>query len=104
MSRRAIDPGRCPARWLAPALALAVSACMSAVAPSGSAAPAPSELPSRSAAPKPLEGPSIAFHADPDGNDDFYLIGADGGGLRPLTRMAETVAFPYWSPDGSKID
>ena len=78
---------------------------MSAVAPSGSAAPSPSELPSRSAAPTPTRRGlgRIAFHADPDGNDDFYLIGADGGGLRPLTRMAETVAFPYWSPDGSKI-
>ncbi len=101
MSRRTFDPGRCLAGWLGVVLTVAVSACMPAVAPSVSAAPSPVELPSPD--PGPIEGPAIAFHADPDGNDDFYLIGADGSGLRPLTRMAETVAFPYWSPDGSKI-
>ncbi len=55
------------------------------------------------ASPAPITAPVIAFHADPDGNDDFYLVGADGAGLQPLTKHAETVAFPYWSPDGTKI-
>jgi Tol biopolymer transport system component len=70
--------------------------------------PTPSVLPTRATAqPTPstaaVAGPAIAFHADPNGNDDFYLIGADGSGLHALTMKAETVAFPYWSPDGSRI-
>jgi Tol biopolymer transport system component len=52
---------------------------------------------------QPIIGSVIAFHADPDGNDDFYLVRSDGSGLRPLTHKAETVAFPYWSPDGQEI-
>ncbi len=88
-------------------LAAVVATCLPAVAPSGSAGPSGSAAPSAvelpSADPAPIEGSAIAFHADPDGNDDFYLIGADGSGLRALTKNAETVAFPYWSPDGTKI-
>jgi TolB protein len=45
----------------------------------------------------------IAFHADPDGRDDFYLIRADGSALQQITDGAETVAFPYWSPGGDRI-
>jgi len=69
--------------------------------PGRSSDPGTTDRPSTSAA--PIVGDAIAFHADPDGHDDFYLIGADEGGLRALTNMAETVAFPYWSPDGSRI-
>ncbi|HEX5824008.1 MAG TPA: oligogalacturonate lyase family protein [Candidatus Limnocylindrales bacterium] len=63
----------------------------------------PVPVPPRPSAAAPIVGPAIAFHADPDGHDDFYLIAADGSGLRPLTTNAETVAFPFWSPDGSRI-
>ena len=89
------------AGWLTFAVAVAVAACSPTPAPSQPLRSA--EGTQRSPAPAPIAGPAIAFHADPDGNDDFYLIGADGGGLQPLTRKAETIAFPYWSPDGSKI-
>jgi len=75
--------------------------------PIGSGPPGPtagaSTTSPRATATKPISGPVIAFHADPDGHDGFYLIGADGSGLRPLTQPTETVAFPYWSPDGQEI-
>lgn len=45
----------------------------------------------------------IAFHSDPDGRDDFYVVRSDGTSLEQLTDGAETIAFPYWSPDGSRI-
>ena len=45
----------------------------------------------------------IAFHSDPDGHDDLYLVDADGAHLAQLTQRKEAVAFPYWSPDGSEI-
>jgi Tol biopolymer transport system component len=80
------------------ALAITVAACAPAVSPSPSTSVA-----APSAGVGPIEGPAIAFHSDPDGHDDFYLVGADGQGLQPLTHEAETVAFPVWSPDGGKI-
>ena len=90
-----------------PRLARSVWALLAALAVACSP-PTPSVLPTRpTAEPTPssaaITGPAIAFHADPNGNDDFYLIGADGSGLQALTTKAETVAFPYWSPDGSRI-
>ena len=100
MSRPIGRPERLVGR-LAVLLALVVAGCVPAVAPLPTHGPTP--VTERSPDPEPIEGPAIAFHSDPDGNDDFYLIGADGSGLQPLTKMAETVAFPYWSPDGTKI-
>ena len=82
----------------AAALAIAVASC----APTESRSPA-ALVSSPSASAGPIEGAAIAFHADPDGHDDFYLVGADGNDLQPLTRNAETVAFPVWSPDGARI-
>jgi Tol biopolymer transport system component len=76
-------------------LAVVVGGCV-ATAPS---VPPPTAVPT----PVSIDGDVIAFHADPDGHDDFYLIDADGSGLHALTAMAETVAFPYWSPDGTQI-
>jgi tol-pal system beta propeller repeat protein TolB len=97
-------------------LAALVAACQATTSTSTSTSggstlapptPAAIEMPttSQGAGPSrsPNEGPSIAFHSDPDGNDDFYQVGADGSGLRALTSRDETVAFPYWSPDGSRI-
>ena len=99
---RPTDRARLPAGRFAIPLALllvATAACSPALPPS----PSPSPAPTRSPTPGPIDGPAIAFHADPDGDDDFFLIGADGSGLQPLTTNAETVAFPYWSPDGTRI-
>jgi len=45
----------------------------------------------------------IAFHADPDGQDDLFVIKPDGSGLRRLTTGLEEVATPHWSPNGTRI-
>ena len=49
----------------------------------------------------PSAGAEIAFHSDPGGNDDTYLMRADGSHATGLTFRKETVARPVWSPDGS---
>jgi Tol biopolymer transport system component len=104
---RPTEPQERHAVWIGVLLVVVLAACSPAVSPSPSLSLSPSPSPTTvaqpSARPAPIEGPAIAFHADPDGNDDFYLIGADGKGLQPLTTNAETVAFPYWSPDGTRI-
>lgn len=45
----------------------------------------------------------IAFHADPNGADDLFVIGADGKRLRRLTRNLEEIATPAWSPSGKLL-
>lgn len=46
---------------------------------------------------------TILFHSDPGGRDDFYRMHSDGTLLEQLTHGAETIAFPYPSPDGQRI-
>jgi len=46
---------------------------------------------------------TIAFHADPDGRDDTYVMDATGGHVVPVTDGSETVAQPIWSPDGERL-
>ncbi|HVU15093.1 MAG TPA: SdrD B-like domain-containing protein, partial [Phototrophicaceae bacterium] len=45
----------------------------------------------------------VAFTSDRDGNDDLYLVAADGSGLRRLTSDAATEDDPAWSPDSQRI-
>lgn len=45
----------------------------------------------------------LAFHADPDGADDLFTVGADGRGRARLTKGLEEVGTPFWSPDGRRI-
>ncbi len=46
----------------------------------------------------------IAFHSDPSGRDDTYVMDTEGRGLSEVTRgMVETIAQPFWSPDGSRL-
>ena len=45
----------------------------------------------------------IAFYTNRDGNDEVYLMNADGTGLVNLTNNAALDIEPAWSPDGSKI-
>jgi Tol biopolymer transport system component len=45
----------------------------------------------------------IAFHSDPSGRDDTYVMDADGRELAEVTSGLETIAQPYWSPDGSQL-
>jgi TolB protein len=46
---------------------------------------------------------AIAFHADPGGRDDTYVMDDSGGHLVAVTDGIETVARPYWSPDGERL-
>lgn len=45
----------------------------------------------------------IAFVSDRDGNQEIYLINADGSGLTNLTRHPAGDRGPAWSPDGSQL-
>jgi Tol biopolymer transport system component len=48
-------------------------------------------------------GALIAFHSDPGGRDDTYVMAADGGEPVAVTDGMETVADPLWSPDGTRL-
>lgn len=45
----------------------------------------------------------IAFHCEFSGNDDIYIINADGSHLKRLTHDLRFDGQPTWSPDGRMI-
>jgi len=45
----------------------------------------------------------IAFDSNRDGNDEIYVMNADGTGQTRLTNNAASDVGPAWSPDGTKI-
>ena len=45
----------------------------------------------------------IAFVSDRDGNEEIYVMNADGSGLQRVTTDPAPNASPAWSPDGSRI-
>lgn len=45
----------------------------------------------------------IAFYSNRDGNDEIYVMNADGSGVTNLTNNPAKDLEPDWSPDGSKI-
>jgi Tol biopolymer transport system component len=45
----------------------------------------------------------LAFTTDRDGNDEIYLVNADGTGLQRLTSLPGADIQPTWSPDGSRL-
>lgn len=54
------------------------------------------------------DGRRIAFATDrnaPDEGDEIYVMNADGGSVRAVTRTLPTVrdAWPSWSPDGKRL-
>jgi Tol biopolymer transport system component len=49
------------------------------------------------------DGTKIAFTRNSAGNDDIYVMNADGTGQTRLTRIGANDWDPYWSPDGTKI-
>ena len=52
------------------------------------------------------DGKEIAFLSDRGGNYDIYVMGANGGSVRDLTRNPagyQAIGRPAWSPDGSKL-
>ncbi len=49
------------------------------------------------------DGKQIAFVSNRDGNDDIWIMDADGATPFNLTRSEITEQFPQWSPDGHYI-
>ena len=45
----------------------------------------------------------IAFFSDRDGNDEIYVMDADGSNQTRLTNNPAWDCDPAWSPDGSRI-
>ena len=66
--------------------------------------PGPSASRARAAASfgPPGEG-TIAFHSDPGGRDDTYAMSDAGTSVIAVTDGMETIAHPYWSPDGARL-
>ena len=53
--------------------------------------------------PTPIAAGRIAFGSDRDGNEEIYLMNADGSGLIRLTDDPGRDGNPSWSPDGERI-
>ncbi len=49
------------------------------------------------------DGGRIAFVSDRDGDDEIYVMNADGSGQIRLTTSAGPDLWPAWSPDGVQI-
>lgn len=65
--------------------------------------PTPSPIPGTIAPEaKELHG-RIVYTSDQDGNDEIYVMYADGSGATRLTNHPGDDKYPAWSPDGQKI-
>lgn len=49
------------------------------------------------------DGKWIAFDSNPEGHADIFVIAAEGGAVRRLTKAAGDDAMPQWSADGKSI-
>ena len=49
------------------------------------------------------DGTKIAFASDRDGDQEIYVVNADGTGLTRLTFNPSQDGYPSWSPDGRQI-
>ena len=49
------------------------------------------------------DGTKIAFVSTRDGNNEIYVMNADGSNPTNLTNHSASDLFPIWSPDGTKI-
>lgn len=80
-------------------IALVAAGCTSDAAPPPSS-PAPTTGPASFG--RPGE-PLVAFHSDPAGRDDTYVMTPDGREPVAVTDGMETIAQPLWSPDGTRL-
>ena len=77
--------------------------------PTGTPTPADTPpLPSESTPLPPTQGPSpspgkIVFASDRDGNEEIYVMNADGSQVTRLTDDPAQDQFPAWTPDGRRI-
>lgn len=49
------------------------------------------------------DGKQIAYMSNREGTWDIYIVGADGSGLKRLTRSSSSDGLPAWSPDGRGV-
>jgi len=88
------------ARWVGPAAAVLVPVLLGCSGPSAepSGTPPP-RAPSADGAP----GGALVFERERDGNTDLWLVPAEGGVERRLTRDPAKDILPRWTPDGKAI-
>jgi TolB protein len=68
------------------------------IAPASTHTPTPMPLPLRY-----IPVGKIAFESDRDGNQEIYLVNADGTNLSRLTNNPSADVFPAWSPNGAQL-
>jgi hypothetical protein len=87
--------------------------------PEAPSSPAPTSVPRLTVVPNATASPAatptptpdlptpfpwlLAYDSDTEGNDDIYLLPADGGSVVNITHDAAEDRHPAWSPDGSSI-
>ena len=49
------------------------------------------------------DGSQIAFYSNSNGPFSIWAINPDGGGRRQLVSLGESLIYPIWSPDGTRI-
>jgi len=76
-------------------VAILIAATFSACGPAATTVPAPI-LPDSNLT-------QIAFSSNRDGNNEIYVINADGSGLTRLTNNPARDSYPAWSPDRDRI-
>ena len=79
-------------------VALVGAACTTDASP-----PSPPASSTSDASFGPASESLIAFHSDPTGADDTYVMAPDGRDTVGVTFGMETIAQPFWSPDGTRL-
>lgn len=77
-------------------MTLVLAACTSAPKVSPTSASSPASFGS-------TDKVAIAFHSDPGGSDDAYVMNARGTDVAAVSTGMETIAQPTWSPDGTRL-
>ena len=72
------------------------------ITPTPTPSPTPTPTPTPTPAPTPSGG-RIVFYSDRDGNNEIYVMQADGSNQTRLTDNPAEDTEPGWSPDGTRI-